>query len=131
MQGSGRPGLVDLLIKSDPPNHCYTVIEFKNIQIDYFVLEGDSNTDKAELVTMYLTQILKLLINSKFHPDTMEEWLEGDVHQQFAQMLQAHGAGRRRRQEIIGSRHILIREMDREANGLVVGNSLGNWTVRS
>jgi hypothetical protein len=52
MQGSGQPGLVDLLIESD---ECYTVVEFKNIQIDFLILESNSRTDKAEqLVAMTL-----------------------------------------------------------------------------
>ena len=63
MQVSGGDGLVDLLITSNSPNGCYTVLEFKNKQIDYLALEGSSRTDKAEqLVAMSLPQILNLQI---------------------------------------------------------------------
>jgi len=131
MQGNGQRGLVDFLVESDPPNRRYTMIEFKNIQIDYLDLRGDSRADKAEqLVAMSWPQILKLrIIRSNYHPNTIEEWLEGQIHEQLrsyvtSPTVRAESIGKNFRAYavvIIGSRHILIREMDN--NGEWKGDS--------
>jgi len=119
----------DLLIES---KHGYTVVEFKNLQINYLVLKGGSRTNKAKrLVAMSLTQILELRINSKHHPRGMEEWLEGEVRQQLRSYVtgaavRANGANKTFRAYavvIIGARHILIRDMDRE------GEWIGDWRL--
>jgi hypothetical protein len=124
MQGSGQPGLVDLLIESD---EYYTVVEFKNIPIEFLDLNGNSHTDKAEqLVAMTLPQILKLAIKSKFRAGTIKKWLEKDIYQQLRSYVtgatvRSGGADKIFRAYavvIIGSRHILIREMNRS----------GEWT---
>ena len=73
-----RRGFIDLLITSD---RCYTVLEFKNIQIDYLDIEvdrkaKDKRAAKAEkLVAMDWPQILKLRVNSNFHAHTIEAGL--------------------------------------------------------
>jgi len=118
-----------LLIESNPPRNCFTVLEIKNIQIDYLVLKG-TRTDKAkQLVAMSLAQILKLGLKSENHPPSMEKWLEGDV---ICKQLRSYvtSATVRAKEKvraymvvIIGSRHILIREMDGE------GEWTGDWKL--
>ena len=116
----------DLLIES---KHGYTVVEFKNFQIDYLVLKG---TNKAkQLMAMSLTQILELRINSKHHPRGMEEWLEGEVRQQLRSYVtgatvRANGANKTFRAYavvIIGA-IFLSATWTARANGLVIGDSL-------
>ena len=123
MQVTGGNGLVDLLITSNSPNRCYTVLKFKNKQIDFLALGSGSRTNKAEqLVAMSLPQILKLRITGLHNLGTIEEWIEGDIHQQLRSYVtgatvQAGRAGMTFRAYavvIIGSRHIIIREMDSE-----------------
>jgi len=123
MQGSGQPGLVDLLIESD---EYYTVVEFKNIPIEFLDLNGNSRTEKAEqLVAMTLPQILKLAIKSKFRAGTIKKWLERDIYQQLRSYvtgaaMRSGGADKICRAYavvIIGLCHIPIREM----------NCAGDW----
>ena len=56
--GFQTANVVDLLIEES--DECYTVVELKNIPIDFLILRGNSRTDAAEqLVAMTLPQILK------------------------------------------------------------------------
>jgi len=122
MQDKGRScGLIDMVITSNPPKGRYTVIEFKNIQIDYLDLQGYMRIDKAkQLVDMSLPQILKLRIKGIHHPGPIEEWLEGDIREQLSKYVTSAtvredsmgNTFRAYAVVIIGSRHILIREMD-------------------
>jgi len=123
---SRKDGFIDLLIESN--NYC-TVLEMKNLQTDYVVLDGDCEDKAKQLVDMSLTQILKLKVESDFHPPTVEEWLEGD---KIRKQLYSYVAGptveakekvRAYMVVIIGSRHILIREMDRK------GKWTGDWKL--
>jgi len=117
MQGSGQPGLVNLLIESD---EYYTVVEFKNIPIEFLDLNGNSRTEKVEQLVMTLPQILKLAIKSKFRAGTIKKWLEKDIYQQLRSYVtgatvRSDGADKIFRAYavvIIGSRHIHIREMN-------------------
>jgi len=116
------------LITSNPPKGRYTVIEFKNIQIKFLDLQGYKLEDKAKhLVDMSLPQILKLRITGKYFPGPIENRLvedirnEGDIHKQLreyvtSKTVKEDSEGRTFRAfavVIIGSRHILIREMDK------------------
>ena len=129
MQDTGTLGFVDLLIESNPPRNCFTVLEIKNMQIDYVDLRGSPRYKAAQLVAMSLTEILKLGLTSNFHPPTVEEWLEGD---KIRKQLYSYVAGPTVEAKekvhaymvvIIGSRHILIREMDGE------GEWTGDWKL--
>jgi len=98
------------------------LVEFKNIPIRFLGLNGNSRTDKAEqLVAMTLPQILKLPINSEFHAGTIKKWLERDIYQQLRSYVTGAAVRscgvdkifRAYAVVIIGSRHILICEMNR------------------
>jgi len=128
-EDTGQVGFVDLLIESNPPRNCFTVLEIKNMQIDYLVLKG-TRTDKAkQLVALSLTQILKLGLKSENHPPTVEKWLEGDVIRKQLRSYVTSATVRAKEKVrvymvvIIGSRHILIREMDGE------GEWTGDWKL--
>jgi len=133
MQDTGTLGFVDLLIESNPPRNCFTVLEIKNMQIDYVDLRGSPTYKAAQLVAMSLTEILKLGLTSKFHPPTVEEWLEGededgDIGDQLREYVKGPTVKAKKKVRaymvvIIGSRHILIREMDRK------GEWTGDWRL--
>jgi hypothetical protein len=126
-------GFIDLLI-TDDKNH-YTVIEFKNIQIPYLELRGEKNIDKAaQLEAMRLNEILELKFKGdKYRSGTIRNWIDGenesdpksgDVRKQLRSYIkeatvQEEITGKIFRAlvvVIIGSRQILVREMDRDGN---------------
>ena len=116
-----------MLIES---NNCYTVLEMKNVQIDYVVLKGDREDKAKQLVDMSLTQILKLGVKGGFHGSTtIEDWLEGDkIREQLCSYVTSPTVKAKEKVRaymvvIIGSRHILIREMDGE------GKWTGDWKL--
>jgi len=117
-------GFVDLLIESNPPRIYFTVLEVKNMQIDYLVLRG-SRTGKGEAAFCHVFDANpQAWVESEYHPPTMEKWLEGDV---IRKQLRSYVTVRAKEKVraymvvIIGSRHILIREVDGE------GEWTGNW----
>jgi hypothetical protein len=123
----------------------YTLIEFKNIQISYLGLDGEDIFNKAkQLEAMELNQILGL----KFKDDkwqtgmTICDWIDGKcealISGNVRKQLQSCIAGKTVQKEIvgkkfrafaviiIGSRHILVHEMDR--HGKWVGEfQLARW----
>jgi hypothetical protein len=126
-------GFIDLLI-TDNKNH-YTVIEFKALQIPYLELRGEENIDKAEqLEAMRLNEILKLKFKGdKYRSGTIRNWIDGgkqsdpksgSVRKQLRSYItgptvQKEIAGKNFRAlvvVIIGSRQILVREMDKYGN---------------
>ena len=130
---TNKKGFVDLLI-TDNKNH-YTVIEFKNIQIPYLELGGEEDIDKAEQVeAMRLNEILKLKFKGdKFRSGTIRNWIDGRRGKdpksgEVRRQLQSYITGPTVQEEIagkdfrgfvvviVGSRQILVREMDRDAN---------------
>ncbi|KIX05796.1 uncharacterized protein Z518_03768 [Rhinocladiella mackenziei CBS 650.93] len=135
-------GFVDLRITT---KNCYTLIEFKNIQIPYLELDGEDNLDKTQrLEAMRLDQILGL----KFKGDkwrtgiTIRDWIDGKckapISGSVRKQLQSYIAGETVQKEIVGkksrafatvivgSRRILVREMDR--HGKWVGKfQLTGW----
>ena len=126
MQQTNNKGFIDLVIESE--DFC-TVVEFKNIQISYLDLKDKGLDDKAKkLKAMTVEEVLGLLFKDKFRSGTIREWVERDVFTQ----LQSYTKGRTANEHsvdkkfrayaavIIGSRQILIREMDR--NGSWVGD---------
>ncbi|KIX10454.1 uncharacterized protein Z518_01537 [Rhinocladiella mackenziei CBS 650.93] len=127
-------GFVDLLITNN--QNLYTLIEFKNIQIPCLKLDGEQNIDKAEqLEAMNLTKILGLKFkDDKYRTGTIRNWIDGRGSKpgSVCKQLQSYIAGPTVQKEIVdknfrafvvvivGSRQILVREMDR--NGNWVGN---------
>ena len=130
---TNKKGFVDLLI-TDNKNH-YTVIEFKNIQIPYLGLEGEEDIDKAQqLEAMRLNEILRLKFKGdKFRSGTIRNWIDGRRGKdpksgEVRKQLKSYITGTTVKEEIvgkdfrgfavviIGSRQILVREMDRDGN---------------
>ena len=129
-EDTGQVGFVDLLIESNPPRNRFTVLELKNVQIDYLDLRGKCIDKAKQLVDMSLTQILKLGVKGNFHGNTnIEDWLEGDkIREQLcayvsSPTVRAKAKVRAYMVVIIGSRHILTREMDGE------GKWDGGWKL--
>ena len=121
--------MVDLLITNN--KNLYTLLEFKNIQIRYLGLDGEDIIDKAgQLEAMRVDQILELKFKGdKWRTGTIRDWIEGkgkaSNSRNVRQQLQSYVAGDTVQKEIIdknfrafvvvivGSRQILLREMDR------------------
>ena len=142
MQWSDKKGYVDLLIEGCNKD-IYTVLEFKVAQIDCLELTGKSADERAErLKGMPLEEILRLRFNEsdKFRPGkTIHDLVDGKADengkgkesQVVREQLQSYIKGCTVQKEIagknfrafavviIGSRQILMREMDR--NGEWVG----------
>jgi hypothetical protein len=112
--------------------NCYTLIEFKNIQISYLGLNGEDIFNKAkQLEAMELNQILGLKFkDNKWRTGiTILDWIDGkrkaSISGNVRKQLQSYIAGETVQKEIIGkrfrafaaiiigSRHILVHEMDR------------------
>ena len=127
MQQTNNKGFIDLVIESE--DFC-TVVEFKNIQISYLDLKGKGLDDKAKkLKAMTVEEVLGLQFSrDKFRSGTIKKWVEGDVCTQLQSYIKGrtvdvHSVDKKFRAYaavIIGSRQILIREMDR--NGSWVGD---------
>lgn len=125
-------GFVDLLITDN--KKLYTVIEFKNIQIPYLGLTGEKNIDKAEqLEAMGLNKILGLKFSGdNYRSGTIRNWIDGkrkdSISGSVRKQLQSYIKGPTVQEEIadknfrafavviVGSRQILVREMDRDGN---------------
>src|SRR5437762_13698080 len=126
-------GFVDLLITDN--KNLYTVIEFKNIQIPYLGLKGEDNIDKAkQLEAMGLNKILGLKFkDDKYRSGTIQNWIDGRKRNSpnsgsVRKQLQPYITGPTVQKEIadkifhafvvviVGSRQILVREMDRHGN---------------
>jgi hypothetical protein len=112
--------------------NCYTLIEFKNIHISYLGLDGEDIFSKAkQLEAMGLNQILGLKFkdNKRWTGITICDWINGKckapISGNVRKQLQSYITGKTVQKEIvgkkfcafaaiiIGSRHILVREMDR------------------
>jgi hypothetical protein len=129
---NNNKGFVNLLI-TDNKNH-YTVIEFKNIPIRYLELIGEENDKAGQLEAMRLDEILELKFKGdKFRSGTIQNWIgggkcndanSGKVYKQLQSYVkdptvQEEIAGKDFRAftvVIVGSRQILVREMDRDGN---------------
>jgi hypothetical protein len=129
---TNNKGFVDLLI-TDKKNH-YTVIEFKNIPIRYLELMGEENDKAGQLEAMRLDEILELKFKGdKFRSGTIQNWIdEGKCYYsnsgKVPKQLQSYVKGPTVQEEIagkdfralavviVGSRQILVREMDRDGN---------------
>lgn len=129
---SDREGFVDLLIEDK--KNLYTVLEFKNIQIDYLGLQGKSTNDKAkQLEDMKLNEILKLKFKGdNFRSGTIRNWFDGNNPKsrnsgEVREQLQSYIKGATVQKEIadkknfrafavaiVRSRQILMREMGRD-----------------
>ena len=128
MQGNtGKDGFIDLLIESN--NYC-TVLEMKALQLKDVVLKGKLEDKAKQLVDMSLTQILKLGLKRGSLRTTVEEWLGRDkIREQLFSYVtsptveEAKEKVRAYMVVIIGSRHILIREMDR------AGEWISDWKL--
>ncbi|KIX07675.1 uncharacterized protein Z518_02329 [Rhinocladiella mackenziei CBS 650.93] len=142
---SNSPGFVDLLITDN--KNLYTLIEFKNIQIPYLELSGEDNIGKVKgLDAMKLNDILKLKFKGdKYRTGSINNWIDGRGHGPVSgsvrNQLQSYITGPTVQKEIankdfrafavviVGSRQILVREMDRHGKWvskfqLVNGNHL-------
>ena len=107
-------------------------MEFKNIQIPYLGLNGKKNIDKAiQLEAMELNEILGLKFKGdKFRSGTIQNWIDGRHYSkksgEVRKQLQSYILGPVVQKEIadknfrafvvviVGSRQILVREMDRD-----------------
>lgn len=125
-------GFVDLLITDN--ENLYTVIEFKNIQIRYLGLTGEEDINKAEqLKAMGLNKVLGLKFSGdQFRSGTIRNWIDGkrkdSISGSVRKQLQSYIKGSTVQKEIadknfrafavviVGSRKILVREMDRDGN---------------
>lgn len=128
-------GFIDLLI-TDNKNH-YSLIEFKNIPVRYLGLSGENDEDKAEqLAPMGLSKILNLKFKGcNYRSGTIRNWIDGQRKTrnnpktgEVRDQLQSYIAGPTVQKEIagkefrgwiavvVGSRHILVREMDRHGD---------------
>jgi hypothetical protein len=123
---------VDLLITDG--DKLYTVIEFKNIPIAFLGLGGEGNTKRAEqLQAMKLNKVLGLKFNGdKYRTGTIRNWIDGRSKSpnsgNVRNQLQSYIRGTTVQNEvadknfrafaviIVGSRHIIVREMDRHGN---------------
>jgi hypothetical protein len=121
---------VDLLITDG--DKLYTVIEFKNIQIAFLGLGGEGNTERLEqLQAMKLDKILGLKFNGdQYRTGTIRNWIDGRSNsphsgkvrtqlRSYICAVQKEIADKNFRAFaviIVGSRHIIVREMDRHGN---------------
>ena len=125
-ENTGKDGFIDLLIESN--NYC-TVLEMKALQLKDVVLKGKLEDKAKQLVDMSLTQILELGLMRGSDRTTVEKWLERDkIREQLfsyvtSPIVEAKEKVRAYMVVIIGSRHILIREMDGE------GGWAGDWKL--
>ena len=119
-------------------------MDFKNIQIPYLGLNGKENIDKAkQLEAMELNEILRLKFNGdKFRSGTIQNWIDGKSYStksgQVRKQLQSHILGPVVQKEIadkdfrafvvviVGSRQILVREMNRDGDWVDEFN-LAKW----
>ncbi|KIX01561.1 uncharacterized protein Z518_09287 [Rhinocladiella mackenziei CBS 650.93] len=142
---SNSPGIVDLLITDNKT--FYTLMGFRNIQIPYLGLSGEDSIEKAKrLEVMKLDDILKLKFKGdKYRTGSINNWIDGRRHGPVSgsvrNQLQSYITGPTVQKEIadknfhafavviVGSRQILVREMDRHGKWvskfqLVNGNHL-------
>ncbi|KIX06167.1 uncharacterized protein Z518_04141 [Rhinocladiella mackenziei CBS 650.93] len=122
------PRFVDLLITTK--KNTYTLIEFKNIQLPYLGLDGDNSDRAKQLETMGLEENLGLRFKKdKFRSGTIRNRVDGRGRSQNSgnvrKQLQSYIKGPSVQREItdknfrafaviiVGSRQILVREMDR------------------
>ena len=122
------------MISSLRTTRTFTVIEFKNIQIPYLGLNGEKNIDKAEeLEAMGLNKILRLKFERDlYRSGTIQNWIDGRGYSKNSgsvrKQLQSYILGPTVQKDIaeknfrafvvviVGSRQILVREMDRHGN---------------
>lgn len=136
-------GRIDLVITTK--NDHYIVIELKVIQLPYLELKGRSNIDKARrLEAMELDEVLDLTFKGdKFRSGTIHNWIDGETCDDsnsgsVRMQLQSYITGPTVQNEIVGknfralvavivgSRQIVVREMDKNGNW-VSEFELANW----